>query len=217
MKDPNIQWASQYQQNPTHLIKAMVIIGIYVQRNHVLTHLTTENEINLRSMEHQLRTPKLFLSTTPDGLHEMKVERSIQTIKRRLGATKAALSYILPVLEAEAYKETVIRLRNIIPTTNTGTKTPHEIFHNEKPKLHAYSCGTIALSCHPRSEETTIRAEIEIFQSHGYNLRHIKVWIPHRHQIYSMRHIKPLKYQLTPPSWNYSHNKRVTLPIQDGD
>ena len=73
------------------------------------------------------------------------MERSIQTIKRQLGATKAALSYILPsVLEAEAYI-TVIRLSNIIPTTNTGTKTPYEIFHDEKPKLPAYSFGTIAL------------------------------------------------------------------------
>ena len=82
-------------------------------------------------------------------------------------------------------------------------------------KLPAYSFKTIALCYHPRSEDKTIRAEIGIFLSHGYNLRYLKVWIPHRHQIYSMRHIKPLKYQLTPPSWNYMQNKRGNLPIQD--
>jgi len=50
----------------SHLIKAVdVITGINVQRNHVLTHLTTDNENNLRSMEHQLRIRKICLSTTP--------------------------------------------------------------------------------------------------------------------------------------------------------
>ncbi len=85
---------------------------------------------NLRAMEPQLRTRKISISTTPAGLHEKKSERSIQTIKRKL-ATKAALTYILPsVLETEAYI-TVIRLCNIIPTSNTGTLTPYEIFTKE--------------------------------------------------------------------------------------
>jgi len=71
-------------------------------------------------METQLRIRKISISTTPAGLHEKKSERSIQTINRKLAATKAALSYVLPsVLEAEAYI-TVIRLCNIVPTSTTG-------------------------------------------------------------------------------------------------
>ena len=133
-------------KSQSHLVKAIdVISGIYLQKGHTLSHLTTDNENNLRSMEHQLRTRKISLSTTPAGLHEKKAERTIQTIKRRLGATKAALSYVLPsILEAEAYI-TVIRLSNVIPTKNTGTRTPYEIFHNEKPQVPTYSFGTIAL------------------------------------------------------------------------
>jgi hypothetical protein len=109
-------------KSQSHLVKAIgVIIGIYLQKGHALSHLTTDNENNLRSMEHQLRTRKISLSTTPAGLHEKKAERTIQTIKRRLGATKAALSYVLPsILEAEAYI-TVIRLSNVIPTKNSNT------------------------------------------------------------------------------------------------
>ena len=50
----------------SHLIKTMnVIICIYVQQGHVLSHITTDNENNLRSMEHQLRTRIGSLSTTP--------------------------------------------------------------------------------------------------------------------------------------------------------
>jgi hypothetical protein len=165
-------------------------------------------------MEQQLRTRKISLSTTPAGLHEKKAERSIQTVKKRLAATKAALSYVLPsVLEAEAYI-TVIRLCNVVPTLNTGYKTPYEIFHNEKPQLPAYAFGTIAVCYHPRSEDKSLRAEIEIFLSHGYNLRYLKVWIPPRHQVYSIRHIKPLKNQVTPPSWNYPQNLRGVKPVQ---
>ena len=165
-------------------------------------------------MEPQLRTRKISISTTPAGLHEKKSERSIQTIKRKLAATKAALTYILPsVLEAEAYI-TVIRLCNIIPTSNTGTLTPYEIFTKEKPKIPAYAFGTIAVAHHPRSEDKSIRAEIGIFISHGYNLRYLKFWIPTRHQMYSMRSMIPLKNQVTPPSWNYPQNVRGNLPIQ---
>ena len=103
-------------------------------------------------MEHQLRTRKISLSTTPAGLHEMKAGRTIQTIKRRLGSTKAALSNVLPsILKAESYI-TVIRLRNVISTKNTGTP-PYEIFHIENPQLPTYSFGTIALCYHPRTED----------------------------------------------------------------
>jgi hypothetical protein len=175
-------------KSTTQLIKAAdVIAGMYHLRGHTVSHFTSDNEINLRAMENQLRTRKISISTTPAGLHEKKSERSIQTIKRKLAATKAALSYVLPsVLEAEAYI-TVIRLCNIVPTSNTGTLTPYEIFTKEKPKIPAYAFGTLAVAHHPRSEDKSIRAEIGIFISHGYNLRYLKFWIPTRHQMYSMR------------------------------
>jgi hypothetical protein len=184
----------------SQLIKAVdVLIGMYQHRGHTLSHFTTDNEHNLRAMENQLRTRKISISTTPAGLHEKKSERSIQTIKRKLAATKAALSYVLPsILETEAYVS-VIRLCNIIPTTNTGTRTPYEIFTKEKPKIPAYSFGTLAVAHHPRSEDKSIRAEIGIFISHGYNLRYLKFWIPTRLQMYSMRSMIPLKNQVTPP------------------
>ena len=104
-------------KSQSQLVKAInVIIGIYLQREHALSHVTADNENNLRSMEHQLRTRKISLSTTPAGFHEKKAERTIQTIKIRLGDTKAALSYVLlSILEAEAYI-TVIRLSNVIST-----------------------------------------------------------------------------------------------------
>jgi hypothetical protein len=163
-------------------------------------------------METQLRTRKISISTTPAGLHEKKSERSIQTVKRKLAATKAALSYVLlPILEAEAYI-TVIRLCNIVPTTNTGTRTPYEIFTKEKPKIPAYAFGTLAVAHHPRSDDKSIRAETGIFISHGCNISHLKFWIPTRHQMYSMRSMIPLKSQVTPTSWNYKQNVRGILP-----
>ena len=82
-------------------------------------------------MTTQLRTRKISILNTPAGLHEKKSERSIQTIKRKLTATKAALSYVFPSLfEAEAYI-TVIWLCNIVPISNTSTLTPYEIYTKE--------------------------------------------------------------------------------------
>ena len=85
-------------------------------------------------METQLRIRKISISTTPAGLHEKKSERSIQTINRKLAATKAALSYVLQsVLEAEAYI-TVIQLYNIVPTCNTGGRYSLQNFYKRKTK-----------------------------------------------------------------------------------
>ena len=154
---------------------------MYHLRGHTISHFTSDTQ-NI----------KISISTTPSGLHEKKSERSIQTIKRKLAVTKAALSYVLPsVLEAEAYI-TVIQLCNIVPTSNTDTLTPHEMFTKEKPKIPAYAFGTLAVAHHPRSEDKSIRAIIGIFISHGYNLRYLKFWIPTRHQKYSIiRHHAP--------------------------
>ena len=65
-----------------------------------------------------------------------------------------------PILEAYI---TVIRLCNIVPTTNTGTLTPYEIFTKEKPKIPTYAFGTLAVAHHPRSDDKSIREEIRIF------------------------------------------------------
>ena len=61
-----------------------IIIGIYVQQEHMLLHLIMDDETNLRSMEHQDKMRKFSVSTSPAGLHEKKVERTIQTVKRSL-------------------------------------------------------------------------------------------------------------------------------------
>ena len=46
--------------------------------------------------------PENSISTTPAGLHVKKSERSIPIVNRKLSATKAALSYILPpILEKQ--------------------------------------------------------------------------------------------------------------------
>jgi hypothetical protein len=66
-----------------NLVKAVdVIIGIFVQKGNMLSQIVTDNEINLRSLEIQLRTVKISFSTTPAGLHQKKAERTIQTVKK---------------------------------------------------------------------------------------------------------------------------------------
>jgi hypothetical protein len=122
-----------------------------------------------------------------------------------LGQEASLSCILLTVLEAEAYV-TIIRLCNTLPTKNTVTRTPYEVFHKSKPNLQYTPLKPSPLGTHPRAEDKSIREEIGIFLSHRYNLRYIKFWNPTRHQVFSMRHIKPLKHQVTPPSWNYKQN-----------
>ena len=55
-------------KSTTQLIKAAdVITGMY---GHTISYFTSDNEINLRAMETQLRTRQISISTFSDGLHE---------------------------------------------------------------------------------------------------------------------------------------------------
>jgi hypothetical protein len=166
-------------------------------------------------MQPSLLTRKISYSSTPAGLHSKKVERFVQTIKRRRDATLAALTYILPSsLEAESFLST-IRLCNSLPTVNTDLITPYQAFTQTKPIIPSHSFGTIGIFYHPRDDDNAMRGELGIFLSHGYHMRYIKAYLPHRLKVYSMRKMIPLKYQFTPQSWQYTQNHRSGILNQD--
>jgi hypothetical protein len=191
------------------------IIHTYQQYGHMVKHFTSDDEANLKATLPQLLIRKITHSTTPAGLHEKKSERSIQTLKYRLAAIKAGLSYILPSrLESEAIMA-VIDQMNSLPTTNTGTITPLQAFTGRKPHVPAFAFGTIGVVYHPRHDDKTLRGEIGIFLSHGYHRRYIKGFIPTRDKTYSVRQLTPLREQVTPPSWNFPQNIRGIQAVSD--
>jgi hypothetical protein len=202
-------------KSTTQLVKAMdIVIHLYQQHGHTVKHSTSDDEANLKATLPQLLIRKVTHSTTPAGLHEKKVERSVQKLKSRLSAIKAGLSYVLPPrLECEAIMAVVDQL-NSLPTTNTGYTTPLEAFTGKKPKVPAFAFGTIGVVYHPRQDDKTLRGEIGIFLTHGFHRRYIKGFIPTRDKTYSVRQMQPLKEQVTPLSWNYVQNVRGVSPIR---
>jgi 5-methylcytosine-specific restriction endonuclease McrA len=191
------------------------IINTYQLQGHTVRHFTSDDEANLKSTLPELLIRKISYSSTPAGLHEKKSERSIQTLKYRLAAIKAGLSYVLPTrLEYEAVMAVVDQL-NSLPTTNTGNTTALEAFSGRKPTVPAFAFGTIGVVYHPRQNDKTLRGEIGIFLTHGYHRRYIKGFLPTRDKTYSVRQMTPLREQVTPLSWNYPQNIRGINKIRD--
>jgi hypothetical protein len=181
-------------------------------RRHTILHILSDDEINLKATAPFLKVHQVSISTTPRGLKEKKIERKIQTIKSRLSALRASLSYEIPsTLDAEAYL-TIIRQANSLPTTQTVDKSPFELFTGTKPLIPDYAFGTIAVFYHPREDDSALKGEIGIFISHGYHKRYIKAYLPTRLKTYSMRKMVPLPQQTTPPSWMFKQNIRGILP-----
>jgi hypothetical protein len=133
-------------KSTAQLVKAMDhIISVYQQYGHMVRHFTSDDEANLKATLPHLLIRKITHSSTPAGLHEKKSERSIQTMKYRLAAIKAGLTYVLPSrLESEAVMAVVDQL-NSLPTTNTGTITPLQAFTGRKPLVPAFPFGTIGV------------------------------------------------------------------------
>jgi hypothetical protein len=185
----------------------------YLSHGHTIIHILSDDENNLKATSPFLQLRQITISTTPRGLKEKKVERKIQTIKSRLSALKASLSYDLPPsLNAEAYLS-IIRQSNSLPTTQSVNKSPIELFTGTKPQIPDHPFGTIAVFYHPRDDDSTLKGELGIFISHGYHKRYIKAYLPTRLRIYSMRKMVPLKHQMTPPSWMFKQNARRILPV----
>ena len=84
---------------------------------------------------------------------------------------KAYLPFLLPKsLEAEAVNA-IVTTSNMVPTANTSTMTPYQVFTVHKPTALTYAFGTFGVFYHPRQEDQTIKAEIGLFLHHGYHVK----------------------------------------------
>ena len=182
------------------------MISIYNRHGHRVHHITSDDEKVFRSCVHHLGIKGITLSHTPAGLHEKFAESALSGIKGKFRATAASLPYSLPsVLECEAYIS-VITTSNMLPSSMTGTRTPHEIFTHQKPTLPAYTFGTIGFFYHKRQDLKYERAELGIFISHGMHQRYLKAYLPLRLGVYSMRKVVVIPGTKPPPEWKFNPN-----------
>jgi hypothetical protein len=188
------------------------LIAQFNSFGHPVRQITTDDEQVFTSCRSHLNTKMIILTQTPAGHHEKKIERTIQTLKYRLASLKAGLPFILPpYLECEAVLH-IIKMYNIIPTSNTGHFTPFQLVANKKPDLPQFAFGTVGYFYYRRSDDKEIKAELGIFLGHGdYNWNHnayLRAFFPTRHGIYSVRRFTPNKIQFNPPEWKYASNPK---------
>ena len=80
----------------------------------------------------------------------------------------------------------------MVPTVNTSTMTPYQVFTVHKPTIPTYAFGTVY---HPRQEDQTMKAEIGLFLQHGYHVKYLKGYLPTQRRTYSFQKFISLRPQ----------------------
>eukprot|EP00981_Chlorochromonas_danica_P008701 scaffold2284_cov212-Ochromonas_danica.AAC.1 len=141
------------------------------------------------------------MSSTPAGLHEKRIERSIQTLKGRYRALLASLPYELPAkLHCEAYLYAMNSM-NMVPNKQTGpSMSPYLLVRRERPKLPLYYFGQTGIFYTQRQDSPDLRGEWGILLGQGDSPNYLRAYIPMRDGVYSKRKFIP--HPEYPPEWN---------------
>ena len=166
------------------------IIATFNAHGHKVLKITTDDEKNFLSTKDGLATYGIQFSSTPAGFHEKRAERYIQTLKSRIRATLAQLSYKLPVeLYAEAY---ICGMHSMNITCNkvSGDVTPYQLVTHTKPFVPQYSFGETGVF-HSLRDDSSDTGEWGIFLNHGTTSNYYRAYLPLRHAVYSKRKFIP--------------------------
>jgi len=182
---------------------------------HHITLITTDDEKNFLSVRNDLASWLIKLTSTPANFHEKRAERYIQTVKARVRAIKASLTYVLPPeLDCEAYLYG-IKCMNLTPNKVSYPLTPHQIVTNSKPFLPRFHFGQTGVFHFKRKDSPDIRSEWGLFLGYGHSSNYLRAYIPTRKLVYSRRTFKPSPN--FPPEWNFkpriSSTTKTTLNI----
>lgn len=102
------------------------LIKFYNQYGHTVSKITSDGENNLKSTKQFLAGYKIEYNFTPAEHHEKRVERYIQTLKKRKMAILASLDYELPDdLEAEAF----IAAAHSMNSSSCKVSAPYTPYH----------------------------------------------------------------------------------------
>jgi hypothetical protein len=176
------------------------IIAFYRGHGHVVKKIVTDAEANLKAMEPGLASLGVRYISLPPDMHEKRMERFVQTIKRRRDAMLATLSYELPtLLEAEALSQAVT-LHNQTSNKASRPSTPLQLVTGQRPHIPQFYFGQVGLFYSKRRDNPHVRAEWGIFL--GYNGHHksLRAYIPLAQAVFSRRKFVP--HHAVPPEWN---------------
>jgi hypothetical protein len=191
----------------------------YKKHGHTISEIHVDSESNLKSCHAYLGMQGIKLKAAPDGLHNRRVERYVQTVKARVEAIRAHCAVILPpYLNGELVK-TAVDSVNSFPNTQHPTQTPAMMFIGKKLDLNGTPLlpfGTFAvakrgkigqivmvLGKSPLSDGALnclqLRKERIVSRKQLQALKVIPEWLPKKFQLKeganTLKTIRPLAYR----------------------
>jgi hypothetical protein len=213
------------------------IIKFFNQYGHSISKFTSDNESNLKSTKTFLAGYKIQYTSTPSEHHEKRVERYIQTLKKRKNAILASLDFELPDdLEAEAFIAAAHSM-NCSSCKVSEPYTPYHLVTGRKAPIPQYYFGQTGLFKGVTKDKsafwgifvgygdvpTSLRAYIPLKQGGGRIVSRRK-FIPHSsypnewNLVPRIQHKDPQKHQDTPHKVTQSIQAAVPPPtVQDFD
>jgi len=178
---------------------------------HVVKEILFDNEAVFNAARDYVRERGIQPFYTPSGLHNNLSERYTQTLKRKVLALEASLSYEVPDFLKLETMMAAKRSCNKTPGFKSGVNhTPHSLMTNRKPRLDRFKYGDIGLAYTARLDTPGVVAEwsmmIEEFSTGNF-----KVYIPSRQRTFSVVKFEPTG--TLPVEWGWKH--RVTLVDND--
>jgi hypothetical protein len=187
-------------------------ISDFNSQGHVVRHMICDDENSLGVLKKHLGPLGIEVTSTPAGLHEKRVERTIRTIKEKRNAMLCGLWYELPPqLEAESYMDAITWL-NRMPNSTTGPySTPQMLFarNGGKTFVPRYHFGQIGLF-YDKKDEAHQRSIYGIFLGYGPTQNYLRCYNPLMKTVTSKRKFDPLRG--CPAVWNLKTRFRSRKP-----
>ena len=187
-------------------------VSDFNSQGHVVRHMICDDENSLGVLRKHLGPLGIEVTSTPAGLHEKRVERTIRTIKEKRNAMLCGLWYELPPqLEAESYMDAITWL-NRMPNSTTGSySTPQMLFARDGRKTFVprYHFGQIGLF-YDKKDEANQRSIYGIFLGYGPTQNYLRCYNPLMKTVTSKRKFDPLRG--CPAVWNLKTRFRSRKP-----
>lgn len=182
------------------------IISFYQSYGHTVREINTDSENNLKALETVFGLMGIHHNALPPDMHQKRMERYVQTIKRRRDAMLATLPYEIPtLLEAEALVQAVTLL-NQTSNKASSPSTPCQLVTGRRPFIPEFYFGQVGMFFVRKRDNPHVRAEWGIFLGYNGHRKSLRAYIPLSQAVYARRKFHP--YHTVPSEWNLAPRLR---------
>ncbi len=180
------------------------ITTVFNSHRHQVGQIVSDDESSFTAHIVALSKWGIKLTSTPAGQHNKRVERYIQTFKKRRESILASLAYRLPEgkLEHELALATV-RGMNSSCNTASGSRSPYELFTGKKAAIPKHVFGQPGICYNPNPVKKGAHGQWCIFLGHRDNehYHNMRVFVPTTGTVCSRMRFEPTNTY--PAEWGF--------------